>query len=82
MQLNRAETPPILLTVKQLSMRHPAFTEIAIRNLIYAAKPRQTKEGTTQPNGFESVIIRVGRKILLDEKKFIEWVYAQNEKAA
>lgn len=59
-----------LLTVRQLSERHPAFPQSGIRYLIFHS----------QKNGFANCIRRVGRKILIDEALFFNWVEAQNQK--
>lgn len=42
-----------LFTVRQFSERNPAWTESALRNLIHAAKPRQSSKGTIAGNGLE-----------------------------
>lgn len=33
-----------------------------------------------EKNGFNEVIRRVGRRILIDEKAFFEWIYKNNKK--
>lgn len=58
------------LTVTQLAERHPAFSASAIRHLIFDA-PK---------NGFDSVIVRVGRKLVLEESAFENWLIHQGEK--
>ncbi len=58
------------LSVTQLSKRHPAFSPSAIRHLIFSART----------NGFQSVIVRVGRKLILEESAFENWVRTQNQK--
>ena len=57
------------LTVRQLSEKYPAFPQGGIRHLIFHA----------ETNGFNSVITRVGRKVLIDEDSFLNWVKQQNE---
>lgn len=49
---------------------HPWPPVGGLRHLIFFAKT----------NGFESVIRRVGRRVLIDEKKFFEFVKKKNEK--
>jgi len=51
-------------TVKQMAMRHEAFTESAFRYLIFNEKE----------NGLWPAIKRVGRKVVIDENKFIRWI--------
>ena len=77
-------TPPqrIVLTVRQFVQRNPAFTELGIRNLIFKASPRLAADGSTVPgNGLIEcgALIRIGRKVLLDEAKFFGWVDAQQD---
>jgi hypothetical protein len=57
-----------LLTVRQFSMLCPAFPEGGLRYLIFNA----------HNNGFRTALRRVGRKVLIDESAFFEWVKAQN----
>jgi len=59
---------PNYLTVRQLPERHPAFTQGGIRALIFNA----------EKNGFHKCLRRCGRKILIDEKAFFEWLETQN----
>ncbi len=67
---------PVLLTVDQFSERNPAFTPPALRNLIFKAEPRQSSKGTIPGNGLADAgaIIRLGRRVLIDESKFLTWV--------
>ncbi len=58
------------LSVTQLSERHPAFSPSAIRHLIF----------DSNSNGFRSVIFRIGRKLVLEETAFEEWVREQSQK--
>lgn len=65
------------LTVRQLSERFPAFTEAALRNLIFCAKPRPSSKGVIPGNGLDHAIIRVGRKVLIDAEQFQDWLRSQ-----
>lgn len=60
---------PILLTVKQYVAKHPAFTEGGIRKLIFDAAS----------NGFDQCLVRIGRKVLIDEGKVFCWIANQNK---
>ncbi len=64
-----------LLTVRQLAA-DPAypFTGAALRAHIFNAASRQSSKGTISGNGLEPAIIRRGRKILIIESKFREWL--------
>ena len=66
--------PRILLTVKQFSDKNPAFTQGSIRNLIFLAEPRATTKGVINGNGLDKALLRIGRKVLIDESNFFEWV--------
>lgn len=57
------------LTVRQLSEKYPAFPQGGVRHLIF-------HENT---NGFNSVTVRIGRKVLLDEDAFLVWIGNQNK---
>ncbi len=50
--------------VKQMSMRHESFSESSFRSLIFYA----------DKNGLWPAIKRVGRKVLIDENKFLRWI--------
>ncbi len=49
-----------LLTVRQLAENSPAFSEASLRNLIFNRKE----------NGFDSVVVRVGGRVLIDLLQF------------
>ena len=53
-----------LVTVKQLSEVCPAFTEASLRWLIFNAKA----------NGLDRALVKVGRRILVDEIEFGRWL--------
>lgn len=67
---------PVFLKVEQFSERNPAFTPAALRNLVFKAEPRQSSRGEIQGNGLKEsgAIIRLGRRVLIDEAKFLAWV--------
>ena len=57
-----------LLTVKQWTETHAWPPEGGMRHLIFFAKA----------NGFEAVVRRVGRRVLIDEAAFFVWVARNN----
>lgn len=73
---------PAFFTVKQFARRNPAFTESALWNIRFKSKLRLCSKGPVETNGAESVFVTVGRKVLVDEQAFFEWVKAQNGAAA
>ena len=70
-----------LLTVRQFSEKHPAFSQGSLRNLIFLSKPRDTSRGTIHGNGMAdaSVLVRLGRRLLIDELKFFQWLDDQQD---
>ncbi|SFO33802.1 hypothetical protein SAMN05216332_11141 [Nitrosospira briensis] len=70
--------PRTLLTVKQFSQRNPSFSEASLRALIFNSKPRQSTTGIIPGNGLAEAIVRIGRKILVDEAKFYLWLDGQS----
>lgn len=74
-----APQPRALLTVRQFSDKHSAFTQGALRNLIFLAPSRKTSRGTIQGNGLNMALVRIGRKVLIDEAKFFQWIDGQQE---
>ncbi len=65
------------LTIRQLSERYPAFSEPALRNLIFCSKPRLSSKGQIPGNGLDRAIIRIGRKVLIDAEQFQAWLREQ-----
>jgi hypothetical protein len=62
----------VYFTVKQFTENHPAFTTGGLRCLIF----------NEQSNGLaeSGAIVRIGRKVFIDEAKFFAWVEVQNQK--
>lgn len=59
------------LTIKQLSQKYPAFPEGGLRYLVFNA----------EKNHLASAITRVGRKVLIEESAFLDWINHQNGRA-
>ena len=72
-------TSPRLYTVRQFASRHPAFTESSLRWLIFNAKERPSSKGVVLGNGLETALVRIGRRVLLDEQRFFVWVRSEND---
>lgn len=72
----------VLLTISQFSDRNPAFSQSAMRNLAFKADEREGANGKIPGNGLieAGALIRIGRKVLIDEDRFFAWVDAQNER--
>jgi hypothetical protein len=56
--------PTRLIPVTEWSVTYPWPPEGGLRHLIFHAKT----------NGFSSVIRRIGRRVLIDEAAFFQWV--------
>lgn len=58
-------------TIKQFSVSHPAFTEGGLRHLIFHQK--------TNGLGASGAIVRIGRRVLINEQKFFRWIEGVNK---
>jgi hypothetical protein len=65
---------PTLSTVNQFTEKQPAFTTGGLRSLIF----------NEHQNGLANygAIVRIGRKVLIDEAKFFAWIESQNKMGA
>lgn len=61
-------------TVKQFCENHQPFKTGGVRLLIFNEATNGLKQS--------GAIVRIGRKVLIDEVKFFAWVESQNQKAA
>jgi len=61
---------PTYLTVNQFCERHPAFKLGGVRHNIFHEKTNGLAES--------GAIVRNGRRILINEEKFFDWLEAQN----
>lgn len=63
-----------LVSVADLVRQHPAFTDASIRWLLFKA----------DENGLSrsGAVCRVGRRVLIDEPKFIEWIKSSPARTA
>jgi hypothetical protein len=67
-------SPPTLLTVKQFAEKHIGFSQGSLRGLIFYAKSRHSTAGVIPGNGLEPALVRIGKKILINEALFFNWV--------
>ena len=56
-------------TVKQLAEKNPYLTESAIRWMLFNRKT----------NGLSVAVTKLGKKILVDDEKFDQWVESHGE---
>lgn len=59
------------LTVNQFTEKHQAFTKGGLRALIF----NENINGIAK----SGAVVRIGRKVLIDESKFFSWVEFQNK---
>ena len=59
-----------LLTVRQFSEKHPAFSQSSLRILRFHC----------ESNGFKAAFVTIGRKVLIDESEFFAAIERVNNK--
>lgn len=77
--MEQSNKPRTLLTVPGFSQKHPAFSPASLRALIDKARTRMSSNGPIPGNGLSGAIVRVGRRVLLDEGAFFQWLAEQNQ---
>lgn len=66
-KISIGNTPTRYIPISKWSIYHPWPTANGLRKLIFDRKS----------NGFEKVIVKVGKRILIDERAFFEWMKDQ-----
>ncbi len=61
-----------LVTIRQFAATQTAFTEGAIRHLIFNESENGLKES--------GALLRLGRRIYIDPQKWFDWIIASNGK--
>lgn len=61
---------PNFLTVKQLVSKYPWLTLGGVRHFLFFSKQ----------NGLHTAIKRMGRKVLIDEDRFFNWIEEHNKR--
>ena len=72
--------PRRLFTLTKFAERHSDFTTLsAITNQVFKAQPRHSTKGKIPGNGMldYGVIVRSGRRVLIDEDAYFRWLDAQ-----
>jgi hypothetical protein len=62
-----------IFTIPQFTQRNPAFPPGSIRHTIFHEKPEMIRAG---------VLIQHGRRLLIDEPRFFEWLRDKSRRAA
>lgn len=76
----RDRPPRRLFTLSKFAERHSDFTTLsAITNQVFKAQPRHSTKGEIRGNGMldYGVIVRSGRRVLIDEDAYFRWLDAQ-----
>lgn len=73
-QAEAVQTAIVYSTVNQFTDKHTAFTKGGIRALIF----NENSNGLAK----SGAVVRIGRKVLIDETKFFSWVASQNQGGA
>lgn len=74
--------PRDLYTLRQFAERRPAWTQPALRCLVLNSADRRNSRGERIPgNGLveAGAIVRVGRRVLIDEAAFFRWIAEQQK---
>ncbi len=71
-QIEAVQTAIIFSTVNQFTDKHQAFTKGGIRALIF----NENLNGLAE----SGAIVRMGRKVLINESKFFAWIEGQNQR--
>lgn len=72
MERDETATPPTrLLTVSQFVEKHSWATKGGLRGLLF----------NRRKNGLDAAVVRLGRKLLLDEEQFFQWLESRGREA-
>ena len=66
-----------LFSVSRFSRKHEDFSDSSLRHLIFNAEDRYAADGSLiKGNGMKEsgALVRVGRKVLISEPEFLEWI--------
>ncbi len=77
--------PRHLYTLKKFAQRHSDFLTLsAVTNQVFKAQSRHSSKGEIPGNGMLNfgVIVRIGRKVLIDEDAYFRWLDAQQKGAS
>ena len=72
-----------LHSVKSFVANYRTWSEPALRDLIFKSDDRKNSRGEVlRGNGLADAgaILRIGRKVLIDEDRFLEWVDKQQQR--
>lgn len=56
--------PSTLLSVQEMAARHPGLTVGSLKWLLF----------NRRENGLDALVVQSGRKVLIDERKFLDWL--------
>lgn len=67
---NNEQDIPVLLSIRDFANKHPFMSENSIRWLLYKDEP-----------GLEDCLVRISRRVYLDEKKIFNFLTSSSRKA-
>jgi len=68
-----------IYTLDIFGQRNPAFPPTVMRNLLWRSRDRHSSIGTIKGNGLDVAVLRIGRRIYIDEAKFFLWLEGKRE---
>jgi hypothetical protein len=71
-QVADRDVPSTLLTARALVARHPGLTYPALKWHLF----------NREQNGLADAVVRAGRRLLIDERKFLDWTSRQATKTS
>lgn len=79
--MQQSTHPRPLYCVRRFSEKHPEFTQASLRALIDKARERFSSRGLLPGNGLAPAILKVGRRVLIDEEAFFLWLALKNTRS-
>ena len=73
---------PVLMTVKDFAAKHSVFKEATIRDIIFRSQHPESPRPGWDARGFDQVLVRCGRKVLINETAFFSWLSASQKARA
>lgn len=67
-------------TIAQTAKAYPAFSQAALRDLVFNCEDRKNSRGERiRGNGLAPAVVRIGRKVLIDFDGFEAWIDAHRQ---
>lgn len=82
-KLQQESAVPNLFTLSKFAEKHSNFITLsALTNQVFKAASRHSSKGEISGNGMHEfdVIVRIGRRVLINEKNYFRWLEEKNQK--